>query len=189
MTGWFRGCFVFSSFGPLYLIVWIKLELALGAWATWTVVFLVLSILAVAVTIYLSKRLATDQGQATQIKEIHPVDSEVFPYLMTYIPIFLENDVTNASFLYPVAVLYLIIFILFMRLDTPHLHPYFAFLGLRVYEAKHAKNEEPMIIICRGRRLSATEAPVLHEVGTGDLYYCDMRTVRRAPNGNGQETA
>ena len=123
------------------------------------------------------------------IKEVHPIDSEVFPYLMTYIPIFLENDVTNASFLYPVAVLYLIIFTLFMRLDTPHLHPYFAFLGLRVYEAKHAKNDEPMVIICRGRRLSATEEPVLHEkVGTGDLYYCDMRNVGRETDDNGQET-
>lgn len=185
MTGSFRTAFVFSSFGPLYIIVWIKLWLALGFFAPGAVVFLALSILAVIVTVVLSNRLATDGGQSMPIKDAQPVDSEVFPYLMTYIPIFLENDVTNPSFLYPVVVLYLIIFILFMRLDTPHLHPYFAFLGLRVYGATLVKNDDPIVIICSGRRLSTTEKPILHEVGTGDLYYCDMKNKGRAEDDDG----
>lgn len=187
MTGWFRFWFVFSAFGPLYLIVWIKLWLAQGTWSSGSIAIFVVSILSVLATIYISRRLATDFGTRTPIKDVHPVDSEVFPYLMTYIPIFLENDVTSASFLFPVAVLYAIIFILFLRLDTPYLHPYFALFGFRVYEAHHAKNGEPMIIIARGRRLCSSDEPVLHEVGTGDVYYCDMRNGGEADGGT--ETA
>lgn len=187
MTGWFRTCFVLSSFGPLYLIVWIKLWVGLGFCAPSALAFLLLSVLAVLATLFLSKRLATDFGLPMPIKNVHPVDSEVLPYLMTYIPIFLENNISDAAFLYPVLVLYSIIFIMFMKLETPHIHPYFALLGLRIYAAEHKVNSEPMIIICKGRRLSTKEEPTLHEVGTGDLYYCDMKKLDGGRDGQRTE--
>lgn len=173
MTRWFKSCFVFSSFGPLYLIVWGKLWLTAGFCALPTLVFFDLGILAICMTAYLIKQLKTDAGYPLHVKDVESVDSEIFPYLMTYIPVFLESDLSDASFLYPAIALYVMIFVLFLKLDTPYLHPYFALFGLRIYKARSVTEERTMIIIAKGRRLSGSEDLYLYEVGTADLYYCD----------------
>jgi hypothetical protein len=170
MTGWFKSWFVFSSFGPLYFIVGLKLCLTKDASWWIALAFIALSFVAFFVARWIISRLRTGEPLPFLVSEVRSVDSEIFPYLMTYVPIFLENDLSDGSFAYPVAALYVLIFILYLRLDSPYLNPFFALFGVRVYEAK-TKDDDRIVIIAKGRRLANKEELSLQEVGTGDVYY------------------
>jgi hypothetical protein len=135
MAGLFRFIFLFSSFGPLYLIFAVKLWLNCGVPAS--VAWLAFgaagsSVLAFA---WLRRQLRSDNGTIHEITDAKPKDSEIFSYITTYIPPLITRDMSDPAVYLPLAILYGIVGLAYLRLDSPYLNPFFILLGYRVYEA------------------------------------------------------
>lgn len=171
MTHFFKTLFVFSAFAPLYLII--ALKLLMDDEKCWGGIFLGTTAIAAAIGCYLATNLEVGEAKKHKLTDVESIDSEIFPYLLTYIPIIIENDITKGTAAIPLAALYLLVLLLYIRLDSPYLHPVFALLGYRIYSAKTGTNELPIVVISRGRRLAGKDEAMLHEVGTSDIYYCD----------------
>ncbi len=171
MTHFFKTMFVFSAFAPLYLII--ALKLLMDDEHCWGGIFLGTTAIAAAIGCYLATNLEIGEAKKHKLTEVRSIDSEIFPYLLTYIPIIIENDITKGTAAIPLAALYLLVLLLYIRLDSPYLHPVFALLGYRIYSAKTGANELPIVIVSRGRKLAGKDEVMLHEVGTSDIYYCD----------------
>jgi hypothetical protein len=171
MSAWFRFWFLFSSFGPLYLIFSIKMETNKGVAFGAALFFLGLFVLSVAVFGVLVRTLRSDNGTPHEIDEAVSKDGEIFNYLMTYIPPLISGDMSDISIYMPLFILYAILSVFYFRLDSPYLHPYFVLVGYRIYEARMKKSGNLVTIIAKGRRIMGSEEVTLYEVGSGDLYY------------------
>lgn len=172
MSNWFRFCFLFSSFGPLYLIFAVKLELNKGVnpWAA--VIAGGAFLLSILIFLVLKRNLSSDNGTVFEVSDIKSKDNEIFGYITTYIPPLISRDMSDPSVYIPISILYGVILLCYMRLDAPYLNPYFIFLGYRLYEGRLRNSRSLVTIITKSRRLSGTELVKLYEIGTGDFYYC-----------------
>ena len=97
MKGLYRFAFLLSSFGPLFLILAAKTALDPQAppYGLWTFIILfALSIAAFVITVLGLKRSAAQIHMLTDLK---PRDSDIFPYLMTYIPSLIFRDLYNPA--------------------------------------------------------------------------------------------
>lgn len=177
MTGWFRFWFLFSSFGPLYLIFAVKLHYTPGVPPAAATLAGVACVGSIPVFALVARSLRRRDGVPFKVTEVRAKDSELFGYLTTYIPPLIARDMADPSVYIPLAILYLLIVAAFMRLDSPYLNPFFLVLGYRVYEARLLPSRALVTVVTRGGRLAGTDEPLLREVGAGDLYFCD----RRAP--------
>jgi hypothetical protein len=173
MTSWFRFWFLFSSFGPLYLIFAIKLWLNEGVTraAAWTA--LTAFVLSIVVFAIIRSQLRSDNGTPFDLVDVKPKDSEIFSYITTYIPPLITRDMSTPDVYWPLIVLYAVIALAYMKLDSPYLNPFFILFGYRVYEGRMKDSRTLVTIISRRRRLTGTDRVTLYEIGTGDLYYCE----------------
>ena len=172
MSSWFRFWFLFSSFGPLYLIFAVKLWLSVNVGYKPPAVAAAACLLSAVAFLLLRRRLRPDNGTVFEITDIKSKDSEVFSYITTYIPPLILRDMSEPSIYIPMVILYSVIFLCYMKLDAPYLNPYFILLGYRIYEARLTKTRALVTIIAKNRRMAGTEEVRLYEIGTGDLYYC-----------------
>ena len=172
MTAWFRFWFLFSSFGPLYLIFAVKLAYNNGVPFWLQYVFYTMFGAAVIVFIIVARGLKTKNGLPFELTDVKAKDNEVFPYLMSYIPPLIARDMAQAEVYIPLLILYGIIFTGYMRLDSPYLNPFFIIFGYRIYEAKISSTKKVITILTRGGRIASSETAILYEIGVGDLYYC-----------------
>lgn len=173
MNTFYKIKFVFSSFAPLYAIVALKLWLACAP--DYAVVgFLSLLVLALLVAANLICVMRNQPFTEHNVKDIKSSDTEIFPYIMSYIPMFIRTDILDKEFLYPVIILYGLILILYVKLENVYLHPILAIGGFRIYQGRTKDSANPIVIISKGRRLSGEESDLkLHEIGTSTIYYCD----------------
>jgi hypothetical protein len=136
MSNWFRFLFLFSSFGPLYLIFFVKLELNAGVGRMAPIIAGLACLLSGVAFYFLRRRLHSDNGTIFEVTDVKSKDSEIFSYITTYIPPLISRDMSDPAVYIPLAILYMIIFMAYMRLDSPYLNPYFILLGYRIYEAR-----------------------------------------------------
>lgn len=172
MAGPFRLLFFGSSFGPLYLIFAIKLFFNAGVAVYVPCAFLLLFVFSILAFFFISKRLDSGNGTPFKVSDVKPKDSEIFSYVTTYIPPLIARDMSDPGVYLPLIVLYAVICVAYLRLDSPYLNPYFIISGFRVYEARIAKSRNMVTIISYRRPLAGTDELILHEVGTSDLFYC-----------------
>lgn len=171
MAGPFRLLFFFSSFGPLYLIFAIKLFYNSGVSLFWSVLFLTLSFLALGAFGFIRRGLHSGNATPFTISDVKAKDSEIFSYITTYIPPLITRDMSNPEVFLPLAVLYIVIGLAYMRLDSPFLNPFFILFGFRIYEGKLGSSKTMVTIIAHNKFVVTSGEIVLHEVGTSDLYY------------------
>jgi hypothetical protein len=173
MTGLFRALFLFSSFGPLYLIFGVKLHFNTGVWwwAEW--VAYAFAVASIGVFLYITHRLQRGNGRWIDITDVKSKDSEIFSYITTYIPPLISRDMSDPAVTVPLAILYCVIAVAYFRLDSPYLNPYFIFSGYRIYEGRSKSSRTMMTIISRRQPLNGSGEVMLREVGNGDLYYCE----------------
>lgn len=171
MAGPFRFLFFFSSFGPLYLIFAIKLFYNAGVPSVWPSLFLALSVLAFGAFRYIRRGLLSGNPTPFAVSDLKAKDSEIFSYITTYIPPVITRDMSSPEVFLPLVVLYGVIGLAYMRLDSPYLNPFFIFSGFRIYEAKIGSSKTLVTIISHNSFTIVPGDVVLHEVGTSDLYY------------------
>jgi len=170
MTIYFRIVFVLSSFGPLYLIIAVRLYLALGIQNPATIVATAASFCASILALMALRSLGTDEPHPFQVSNVVSKDSQIFEYIMAYIPVFLGSDIETPEFYLPVGILYIFIFLLYLRSDAPYVNPIFAALKYRIYEARTEINT--IIIITNGPKPIENETINLQEVAGSEIYYC-----------------
>lgn len=171
MAGPFRLLFFFSSFGPLYLIFAVKLYYNHGF--TWMApaLFGTLSVLSFISFLLIRRNLSSNNGTKFKVSDLKAKDSEIFSYITTYIPPLITRDVSEPEVYLPLAILYTIIAIAYLRLDSPYLNPFFTLMGYRIYEGKLGSTKSVITIIAKRPPTVVSGEMILHEVGTSDLYY------------------
>jgi len=169
MTKTYKLVFVLTAYAPLYLIAaqkfWMTGNHPLGA--TLAVAAAICAIIALG----LSRRLDVGEAKPYPIEDVKRIDNEIFPYLMTYIPLIIGSDFSKPEVAIPVGTLYFIIFVLYLKLDSPYVHPVFAILGIRIYGAKIASSGRSIVIMSSGGVIDSRETVNLHEVANSFLYF------------------
>lgn len=172
MTAFFKFIFLFSSFGPLYLVFAIKAHFGDGLPNVISISFACAFIASIAVFAFAGKKMRGGIGKTYRIVDVKTKDAEVFPYLMSYIPPLIFRDLSKPDVYLPLIVLYVIIALLYMRLDAPYLNPYFLLFGYRIYEAKLEPSRNVVTIIACRRPISGSEQLELTELSAG-VYYSE----------------
>ena len=182
MKGIYRFAFLLSSFGPLFLILAAKTALdphapRYGLWA-----FCVLFAAAVLAFLIIARGLKRSAPQIHVLTDLKPRDSDIFPYLMTYIPSLIFRDLYTPAIGVPLLILYLLVFTLYFRLDSPYLNPFLALLGYRIHEARMQGSRSPIILISKGQIFSGQETLLLNEVAGGHaaVYFYDKTQADQA---------
>lgn len=167
----FRLLFFFSSFGPLYLIFAIKLffDVGVARYVAW--IFVACCCLAVIAFRRIVKRFGRGAGTPFKVSDVKAKDSEIFSYITTYIPPLISPDMSKPESYLPLLVLYVVICVAYLRLESPYLNPFFILFGYRVYEGRLATSRNLVTIISRRRPIGGCDDLVLYELGTSDLYY------------------
>ncbi len=173
MSPLFRFRFLFSSFGPLFLIFAVKLHFDLGVPRVVSEVFLALFVISILVYLQIYQLMTGPNLTCINISDVKSKDSEVFSYLTTYIPPLISRDMSKVEVYLPIAILYLILIAAYMRVSSPYINPYLILSGVRVYEGKDTASRATVTILSRGSPLDGTETLMLHEIGNGDLFYYD----------------
>jgi hypothetical protein len=175
MKGSYKFAFLLSSFGPLFLIMTAKTALdpqapVYGLW-----VFVTLFALSIATFVLIVLGLRRSAAQVHVLTDLKPRDSDIFPYLMTYIPSLIFKDLYSLEIGVPLLILYGLVFVLYFRLDSPYLNPFFALFGYRIHEARMEGSRLPIILISNGELLSGQETLLLNEVSGGQsaVYFYD----------------
>lgn len=172
MTTFFKFLFLFSSFGPLYLVFAIKAHYGSGLPDALGVSFACAFVASFAVFIFAGKKMRGGVGRLYRVVDVKIKDAEIFPYIMSYIPPLIFRDLSKPDIYLPLIVLYGIIALLYIRLDAPYLNPYFLLFGYRIYEAKLEPSRNVVTIIAYRRPISGSEQLELTELSVG-VYYSE----------------
>ncbi|GAA0567281.1 hypothetical protein [Rhizomicrobium electricum] len=173
MKGLYRFAFLVSSFGPLFLILEVKtlLDASSPLIARWGMALAFVA--SLLFTRLILAGITRSAPQTHDVVELKAKDTDIFPYLMTYIPSLIFRDLYKPEVGVPLALLYLTVFVLYFRIDSPYVNPYLALLGFRVHEGRMKESRSQFILISHGRALDGVETLQLHEVAGGQttVYY------------------
>ena len=172
MTPFFKFIFLFSSFGPLFIVFAIKSYYDKGLPGFLWTIFVLVFLMSIIVFVSATRKIRSGIGKTYKIVDVKTKDAEIFPYLMTYIPPLIFRDLSKPEVYLPLFVLYGIICLLYMRLDAPYLNPYFLLFGYRIYEAKLEPSRNVVTVITHRRPISGTEELKMIELSVG-VYYCE----------------
>ena len=169
MNAIFRILFLYTSFGPLYLIAGIKFLLGSdGGYIGWIMILLFL--LSLLLTGCLIWGMGEPQKKNYSVKDIRPKDGEVFSYILSYIPAIIFRDFNSLDVSIPIFVLYFLIFFLYFRIGNLYIHPFLSILGFRIYEGKLEEGNKLITIIHSGKGLSGNSDLYLREISVAQVY-------------------
>lgn len=172
MTSFFKLCFLFSSFGPLYLVFSTKAFFSPCGSDTVSGIFIAAFLASILVFWLLIRMMRRGVGNNYKIVDVKTKDLEVFPYLMAYIPPIAFRDIDRPETYVPTIILYSVISLLYLRLDGPYLNPFFLLFGFRIYEAKLEPSRNVVTVIACRRPVSSNEEIQMTELSAG-VYYSE----------------
>ncbi|MDR3438923.1 hypothetical protein [Telmatospirillum sp.] len=135
-------------------------------------VFLCAFFVSVIVFVGTARKMRQGVKRTYKVVDVKTKDAEIFPYIMAYIPPLIFRDISKPDIYLPLAVLYGMICLLYMRLDAPYLNPYFLLFGYRIFEAKLEPSRNVVTIIAHHRPISGLEELEMSELSAG-AYYCE----------------
>lgn len=149
MTFLAKLIFVSASWCPVYLLIGVLLwstqrELAVTLFIVGAISLIGLWFLEVIV-----RRLFAKEHY--KITECEPQKSDIFMYILSYIPPFFAIDVSSSEKLSALLLLYIFIFVTYVRLDQYHLNPLFVFFGYQVYKVR-TEGRRQLYVIVRGEQ-------------------------------------
>lgn len=179
MSFWYRVLFLFSSFGPLYLLVcgqlavqhnWEKFTLkgdtvamgiTAGAFVASFLVFL-----------WLRSGFRSSSPSRYQVQSIESLDGNVLNYLIAYFPPFMIENFTSMAKVVPAIIFYVVMVLIMLRSDTLHVNPYFLLFGYRLYRVRLPSNR-PVIIVTKKTEVMQGAQLNLYEVEPSRFFYAD----------------
>jgi hypothetical protein len=109
------------------------------------------------ITIWMLKAIAEARFAPEPMLVVKVVErkDDLFMYILSYIPPFFAADISSPSKVTALVVLYVLIFITYVRLDQYHLNPVFVLFGYRVYDVEIEGGRLLHLIAKRNQPVSA----------------------------------
>jgi len=168
MSAWYRTLFLFSSFGPLYLVLAFSLYVqhhvvAAGVGA---------GIVVASFLVFLKLRSGFKRGSVFR-SEVDPdevLDENILNYLIAYLPPLFVDDLGSPTKIVPVGVFYAVTALLLFMSETIYVNPYFLMFRYRVYRMKLQSGRKVVVVTTR-RDVVSGEMLNLHEVQPSRMYF------------------
>jgi hypothetical protein len=171
MTTFYRTIFALSAFAPLWAIWAIRIVfedelqiIPLTAVACGGAISLLASYLLFA-------RLKRGSRAQVKISEVCYKDDDIIAYIITYIPVFVLNNFENAGLVAATIAIYVVIGILYIRLDIAYVNPMLALAGYRIASVTEAETGKSFIVLTKSDDLTSNERLDLRQISHGRLYY------------------
>jgi len=140
MTTLAKTLFVFTSYGPLWLLIAVRFgsvepHAKLAAWApSLAGAFYAASVGSVIVFFALQNIASRTNSISVTIEEYGRKDDHILAYVVTYFPPLFSLNLGAPSDLWSMFILYATVAIVYIRLDAYYVNPFFALAGYRVFE-------------------------------------------------------
>lgn len=169
-----KTMFFFTSYAPLFLILAVRqYDGAVAAYGpnvgTAVVLFgaLITAVLALLALAIFRDHDKIRGERRTLVGQIEPVEKETLSYFVAYIIPFVGIGVANWTDLVSYALIFAIIYSLYIRTDMLYLHPMLSLLGFRTYKITTTKRS--VVLITRKRYHGSISAEMI-EMEDG-IYY------------------
>lgn len=176
MTIWYRILFLFSSFGPLYLLLGVSLavqhnwEKGLGYDLIVLAIVACAFLLSIYVFLRLQRGFSTASPSYRQIKPTGALDENVLSYMLAYIPPLIIDDLTSVAKVAPAGVYYFVLFLVMAKTDTIYVNPYFLFFNYRIFRAE-LPSKRSVVVITKRPEIRPGATATLHELQPGKMYF------------------
>lgn len=170
MSGWFKGLFLFSSFGPLYALVALGL-MAQGHWLM-SIGPIATFFLALGTFEFLRDGFKRRKPFKDQARSPSQLDENIIGYLIAYLPPLLVDDFQNISKIIPATAFFVTVVLLLFKIDSIYFNPFFLIYNYRIYRVTLVSGRTVVVItdkpeIVEGDKLN------LYEVQSSRVYYAD----------------
>jgi hypothetical protein len=170
MTVWFRAIFLFSSFGPLYLLLATSLYVQGFPGWHWA---LLLFALSVCIFLFLRSRFKRKSVFRKRVKIEGSLDESIFAYLVSYLPPLMTDDFTETKKLAPIVVFYIVTILLLFRSEATYINPYFILFGYRIIQVRLEGSNRSVVLITMREDLVDDEIVSLYEVQPSRVYFAE----------------
>lgn len=170
MTSWFRAVFLFSSFGPLYLLLCVGLVAQKSFLWPYAATLFAASLLAF---LYLKNQMKRKSVFTKKISIDAPLDDSILSYLISFIPPLLVDDFSDQKKIWAILVFYMTTAALMYRSDSLYINFYFLLFGYRIFRAEIEDTGRSVVIITKRRDFIKGDVASLYEIHNGQLYYAE----------------
>ncbi|MBR9972056.1 hypothetical protein KEC16_10040 [Magnetospirillum sp. J10] len=168
MTPWFRTLFLFSSFGPLYVLFAASLYVqGVRLWWGGVIAFA----MAVIVFLWLKSRFKRKSVIRKAITVESNLDEGVFSYLVSYFPPFMTDSFSDPAKAIPIVIFYATMVFLLFRSSTIYINPFFIASGYRLYRGRLEGSNRSIVLITNRQDIIDGDMLSLYEVHPSRLYF------------------
>lgn len=171
MTAWYRCLFLFSSFGPLYLVVSVSLFIQTGfsTAASFAAAAFVLSIV-----VFLKLKQGFDSSSPSQqrVDSVQNLDESIISYMLSYMPPLMIDDYSSLSKVAPALIFYVVLILIIFRTDSIYVNPFFLLFKYRIYKATLPSGRS-VILISKKNQILRQELLALYEIQPARLFYAE----------------
>jgi hypothetical protein len=180
MSLWYRTLFLFSSFGPLYLLLCgqlaVQYDWGKGDWKGGIVIAIGATGGAFALSFLVFMRLrAGFQSNSPSRQVVEPLeslDNNVLNYLIAYFPPFMIDNFMSLTKVVPVIIFYIVMIVIMIRSETLHVNPYFLLFGYRLHKAR-LPSKRSVILVTKKSEIMPEELLNLYEIQPSRVFYAD----------------
>lgn len=180
MTLWYRALFVFSSFGPLYLLLSAALVTQLlfggGELSASSRVAIFVSLLAflLSIIVFLCIVLGFRRSSPSWFPAdpTETLDEGILAYMISYFPPLMIDDFLSPAKVVPVAVFYTVLLAILLGSNATYVHPYFLLFGYRIYRMR-LPSKRLVIVVTKADEFLPGDRLRFYEVQSGRMFFAD----------------
>lgn len=178
MTAWYRARFLFCSFGPLYLLLFVGLVVqhkwaGASLWSKYTLLMALAGgsfIISLFVFQSLRNSFLSASPSRCKVVPIESLDESVLGYMLSYIPPLMIDDLNLLAKVAPAIVFYVVLILILLRTDTMYVNPYFLLFKYRIYRVQ-LPSKRAVVIITKKAEILQDETISLYEIQPAKLYF------------------
>jgi hypothetical protein len=135
-----RSLFIFTAYAPLWLLIGVRFFAVDPAksdhqmFTTFGWVFIIVFLMAGLIFLPLVRLLKRANLSRVFIKSVSRRDDHILSYAVTYFPPLFSINLGNYVDIVSLIIIYVTVFIVYIRLDAIYVNPLFAIIGYRIYE-------------------------------------------------------
>ena len=156
MTFLAKLAFVSSSWAPIYLLIGALLWTSHPTAAKVLFGAAALSVSLIwAIKLIVETRFASD---TVKVATVRRKQDDIFMYILSYIPPFFAADLTSPPKIAALVLLYIFIFITYVRLGQYHLNPMFVFFGYHVFDVETVAGSSLHVVTRQNQEIKSGDA-------------------------------
>lgn len=180
MSAWYRILFLFSSFGPLYMLLCLELTIQhdwqktgfRGGGVIGMSVAGAAFLLSFFVFTWLRSGFRANSPSRYKVDPLTSLDENVLTYMLSYFPPLMIDDFSSTAKVVPAIMFYVVMTAIMFCADTMYVNPYFLLFGYRIYRVK-LPSARSVILVTRKTEVRPDELLNLYEIQPSRLFYAD----------------